>query len=399
MEYNTARIEIQVPLSDDGYVFDIGSLLALFYTLIDKRKARGKRYELALVLVLAVLAKLAGEDTPTGIAEWARHREGLLIPLLQVARAHLPSHNTYRRVLRDVVEVSELQAVISQFLTGLPEVGQSVLIALDGKTLRGSIPTGQTRGVHLLAAYLPHEGLVLFQVAVGSKENEISVAPQVLQALDLRGKIVRGDALLTQRSLSIQIVEAGGKYLWLVKDNQPETLKAIETLFQPASPLPGTSLPANDFRTAETTDKGHGRLEQRRLTASSLLKDYLAWPYVEQVFQLERRRIILATGEVEHEVVYGLTALTAQEAGPERLLALTRDYWGIENGLHYRRDVTLHEDATRLLAPRLAEVMALLNNLVIGLTMHQGWTNLAQARRHFDGCLAGALALVLRAPA
>jgi len=398
VEYNTARIEIQVPLSEDGYMFDIGSLLAHFYKLIDKRKARGKRYELALVLVLVVLAKLAGADTPTSIAEWARHREGILIPLLQVARAHLPSHNTYRRVLREVVQVSELHAVIREFLTGLPGVGQSVLLALDGKTLRGSIPTGQTRGVHLLAAYLPQEGIVLFQLAVGSKENEISVAPQVLQALDLRGKIVRGDAMLTQRELSTQIVEAGGKYLWLVKDNQPETLKAIETLFQPASPLAGTSLPANDFRTAKTSNKGHGRLEQRSLTASSLLKDYLPWPYVEQVFRLERRRITLATGEVEHEVVYGLTALTAHEAGPERLLALTRDYWGIENGLHYRRDVTLHEDATRLLAPRLAEAMALLNNLVIGLTLHQGWKNLAQARRHFDGCLTDALTLVLRAP-
>jgi predicted transposase YbfD/YdcC len=399
VEYNTARLEIQVPLSEDGYVFDIGSLLAAFYKLLDKRKARGKRYELALVLMLVVLAKLAGEDTPTGIAEWARHREEVLIPLLKVARAYLPSHNTYRRILRDVVVVSELHAVIREFLTGLPGVGQSVLLALDGKTLRGSIPTGHTRGVHLLAAYLPHEGIVLFQLAVGSKENEISAAPQVLQALDLRGKIVRADALLTQRELSIQIVEAGGKYVWVVKDNQPETRKAIETLFQPEAALPGTSLPANDFRTAHTTGKEHGRIELRTLTASSLLKDYLSWPYVEQVFRLERRRLTLATGQVEHEVVYGLTALTAQEAGPERLLALMRDYWGIENGLHYRRDVTLHEDATRLLAPRLAEVMALINNLVIGLTLHEGWKNLAQARRHYAGCLSDALALVLRVPA
>jgi predicted transposase YbfD/YdcC len=179
--------------------------------------------------------------------------------------------------------------------------------------------------------------------------------------------------------LSIQIVEAGGKYVWVVKDNQPETRKAIETLFQPAAALPGTSLPANDFRTAHTTGKEHGRIEQRTLTTSSLLKDYLPWPYVEQVFRLERRRLTVATGQVEHEVVYGLTALTAQEAGPERLLGLMRDYWGIENGLHYRRDVTLHEDATRLLSPRLAEVMALINNLVIGLTLHEGWKNLAQA--------------------
>jgi predicted transposase YbfD/YdcC len=399
VEYITTQVEIQVPLSEDGYMFDMGSLYDLFLTLVDQRKPRGKRFELALVLILIVLAKLAGEDRPTGIAEWARHREGILIPVLKVARKHLPSHNTYRRVVRDSVEVSELQQAINKFFQGLPGVGQSVLIALDGKTLRGSIPTGHTRGVHLLAAYLPYEGIVLFQVAVGRQENEISAAPQLLKALDLRGKIVRGDALLTQRDLSTQIVEAGGKYLWLVKDNQPETRKAIETLFQPLSALPGTSLPANDFRTAETTTKAHGRIEQRTLTASSLLKDYLPWPYVEQVFRLERRRITLATGEVEHEVVYGLTALTAQEAGPERLLALVRDYWGIENGLHHRRDVTLHEDATRLLAPRLAEAMALINNLVIGLVLYQGWKNLAQARRYFNGRLAEALALVLRAPA
>jgi len=399
VEYITAQVEIQVSLSGDGYLFDIGSLYDLFLTLVDKRKPRGKRFELALVLVLIVLAKLAGEDGPTGMAEWARHREGILIPVLKVAREHLPSHNTYRRVMRDSVEVSELQQAINKFFQGLPGVGQSVLIALDGKTLRGSIPTGHTRGVHLLAAYLPYEGIVLFQVAVGRQENEISAAPQLLKALDLRGKIVRGDALLTQRDLSTQIVAAGGKYLWLVKDNQPETLKAIKTLFQPLSALPGTSLPAHDFRTAETTTKAHGRIERRTLTASSLLKDYLPWPYVEQVFRLERRRITLATGDVEHEVVYGLTALTAQEAGPERLLALMRDYWGIENGLHHRRDVTLHEDATRLLAPRLAEAMALINNLVIGLVLHQGWKNLAQARRYFNGRLADALALVLRAPA
>ena len=195
MEYITAQVEIQLPLSEDGYLFDMGSLYDLFLTLVDQRKARGKRFELALVLVLIVLAKLAGEDRPTGMAEWARHREGILIPVLKVAREHLPSHNTYRRVMRDSVEVSELQQAINKFFQGLPGVGQSVLIALDGKTLRGSLPTGHTRGVHLLAAYLPYEGIVLFQVAVGRQENEISAAPQLLKALDLRGKIVTGDAL------------------------------------------------------------------------------------------------------------------------------------------------------------------------------------------------------------
>jgi len=97
-----------------------------------------------------------------------------------------------------------------------PQAGQSILIALDGKTLRGTMPAGQTRGLHLLAAFLPGAGWVLMQVEVDGKENEIKAAPRLLQCLDLRGKIVTGDALLAQRDLSVQIVEQGGAYVWAV---------------------------------------------------------------------------------------------------------------------------------------------------------------------------------------
>ena len=96
---------------------------------------------------------------------------------------------------------------------------RSVLIVFDGKTLRGTIPTGQSQGVHLLAAYLPAEGIVLVQVAVANKEHEIVAAPKVLASLDLRGKIVIGDAMHTQRELSVQVLAADGDYIWLVKAN------------------------------------------------------------------------------------------------------------------------------------------------------------------------------------
>jgi len=387
MKYNTVCIEITVPVSEDGCVFDVGSLYDHLRQLTDKRKARGKRYTLSLVLVLLVLAKLSGEDCPYGIAQWGRGRQNILCEVLPVGRQTLPSHNTYRRVLGDAIKASELQSAITEFLTQSPEAGQSVLVVLDGKTLRGSIPAGRTRGIHLLAAYLPNEGIVLMQVAVESKENEISAAPRVLKSIDLRGKIVSGDALLTQRGLSTQIVEAGGEYVWQVKDNQPQLKEDIERLFQPESCVPGFSPVPKDFRTTQTIDKGHGRLERRTLTTSNLLRDYADWPYLEQVFKLERQTTHLKQGQTEHEVVYGITSLQSEKAGPSRLLEIVRGYWGIENGLHYRRDKTLREDATRMTKPAPAEAMEIINNLIVGLTAQRGWGNLPQARRHLSACL------------
>jgi hypothetical protein len=105
-----------------------------------------------------------------------------------------------------------VQALHKARIAEVPDRG-SLVVALDGKTLRGTIPLGQTRGVHLLAAYLPQEGLVLAQVEVDRQENEIVVAPTILMQLDLQGVVVTGDAMFTQRTLSIQIVEAGGDYL------------------------------------------------------------------------------------------------------------------------------------------------------------------------------------------
>jgi len=314
-------------------------------------------------------------------------------PLLGLAK-RMPCHNTYRRILADGVATADLDRQVSIFLSQQAQVGRKVLIALDGKTLRGTIPTGASQGVHLLAAYLPAQGIVLVQVAVANKENEIVAAPKVLATLDLRGKIVVGDAMQTQRELSLQILAAEGDYIWLAKDNQPTLRSDIEQWFAPESHSKGFSPVAKDFQTARTVDKGHGRHEERTITTSSLLNEYLTWPGVAQVFKLERRAINLKTGEVRHEVVYGITSLSADQAPPKRLMSLIRQYWGIENGLHYRRDKSLHEDATRMSDARQAQNLAALNNLVVGLLLAQGWRSLPEARRYYAGCLSAALNLV-----
>lgn len=373
-----------LPQDVDGVVFDIGSLYIRLLALADPRQRRGRRYALAMLVIMVLLAKLAGQDKPTGIAEWVQLRGALFVDLFQLPRPQMPHAATYRRLLAQPTLLVALERELTAFLLSAPGAGQSERVTLDGKTLRGVVPLENGRGRHLLAVFLPAEGLVLCQVAVDDKSNEIPAAQQALKTLKLQGKIVTADALHTQRELSELVVTAGANYVWVVKDNQPALCRAIELLFQPETCLPGTSPVITDLQTATTVDKGHGRLETRRLTVSSLLAESSNWPHLAQVFQLERTVRQIKTGAVYTEVVYGVTSLTAANASPARLLQIVREHWGIENKLHWRRDALFHEDQTRTKSPTVGQALAAVNNWVIGLACRLGWTNLAQARRFFD---------------
>lgn len=377
--------------------FDVGSLYANFCKLRDTRKPKGLRYQLETILVVMSLAKICGEDNPSGIAEWAKHRTEFLCEALKLERKTMPHHSTYRRIAEEVICVEELEQMLSELWSAKRFFGKQVLLAMDGKVLRGTL-NEQQNGVYLLAAYLPAEGLVLLEVEVAGKGSEIPAAPRLLKSIDLREKVVMGDALHTQREVSIQIVEAGGDYIWLAKGNQPQIEEDIRLWFEPdPTPLPGQSYIPKDFETAQTVNKGHGRIEERTLSVSSQLQDFLDWPYLQQVFKLERKFTFLKTGEVQEQVTYGFTSLSRDEIAPPQLLTLIRSYWGIENGLHYRRDVTLHEDHTQMTKPNAARVMACLNNLVLGLLIGKlKFPYLPSARRYFAAFPSHALALLTR---
>jgi predicted transposase YbfD/YdcC len=397
MESNTNHPIEPEPAQPTGKIIPLQGLLSYLKQVKDRRKRRGIRYPLEVILVLFILAKLCGENKVSGIADWAQQRSEYLIETLglQLKRKRLPHHSSYRRILTTEISADELEAILGEYLGQLPKNGSEVVIAIDGKTVRGTITAEDPFGLHLLVAYLPGEGIVLMQMVVEKdKENEIVVAPKLLKCLDLRNKVVIGDAMHTQRQLSVQIVEAGGEFVWTVKNNQANTRQAIEQLFAPEKPVPGFGCPPMDFRSAKSVGKQAGRLEERQITVSSLMKGYLDWPALEQVFMLERRFTTLATGKMESEVQYGLTSLSAPEASPERLLRIVRSEWGIESGLHYRRDVTFQEDQTRMTDKRMGRVMAILNNLVISLLNSQGFANHAHARRVFNASPARALALI-----
>jgi len=401
MECSTSRVEYNRELQEymvGEYVFDLRGLYAYLEQLTDRRDPRGVRYQLADALTLIILAKLGGEDEARGIADWLKHRAEMLVKALQLSRKSMPHQVTVSRILGGAVEPAELERVLQRYFDGQAQLSQEVVIAIDGKTLRGTIPTGQSQGVHLLAAYLPGEGVVLMQVEVKSQENEIVTAPKLLETVDLRHKVVIGDAMHTQRQLSIDIVTSGGDYLWIAKDNQPQLKEDIAHLFAPQECPPATSPLPTDFQSVTRHSYGHGRYETRTLTTSNMLKDFLDWPYLEQVFKLDYRTVNLNTGQVQCQTHYGLTSLPSAAADPARLLALKRHYWAIENRLHYRRDVSLNEDRCRLRMGHAAYTMAILNNLVLALIDRLDFQTVPDARRRFSAKPLEALNLIFQNP-
>jgi Transposase DDE domain len=179
---------------------------------------------------------------------------------------------------------------------------------------------------------------------------------------------------------------------------QERLYQDIERLFAPDKPKPGFGKIPTDFLQAETVNKGHGRIEKRQIQTSTLLNDYADWPGLGQVYRLERCFTWLRRGQViktSHEVEYGITSLTRAKASPKRVMQVRRKHWLIETGLHYRRDVTFREDATRMTKGASGRILATVHNVVLALIKQAGFHNAAQARRWFDGHVDQAFALLV----
>jgi predicted transposase YbfD/YdcC len=373
-------------------LFDVSSLMSYLHHITDPRHARGVRYPLVTVLVLLILAKLGGEDGMKGISEWVKLRGSQLVNLLHLSHASMPHQTTYERVL-DALDVQEVEQVIGAFFA--QEQAPNLTISIDGKVLRGTIPVGATQGTHLLAAYVPEQGVVLMQIEVASKANEIAAAPRLLASINLTHCVVTGDAMFTQHDLCVQIVAAGGDFVLPVKANQKTLQHAIADLFMPADVAKAHQPIALPEAFIHTTANGHGRIEKRYLTVSSQLNDYLDFPHIQQVFRLQRVVHHQKTGKISYQVVFGITSLAAKDCPPQRLMTLIRQHWLIENRLHYVRDVTFHEDACRIRVTKRQRLLAAINNLVIGLIRHCDFDYVPEARRFFSLNYDKALQLLL----
>jgi len=397
MEYSTLKPWQEI--GEPGIIHDQGSLYGRFHQMSDPRGAKGKQYSLVTLLVIIFLAKLAGKDKPDEIADWAKNHAAELAGLLELKRQQMPSHSTIRRVFHSILEEVEFDRM-AQAYSQQEQCGTGEVLAMDGKALRGTRIAGQERSDQVLSLYDVQDQLVVAQAAVDTKENEIVAAPRVLEQVAIAGKVITGDALHTQRAISAMIVERGGHYLWPVKTNQPRLYADIERLFAPDNPKPGFGQISTDFQTASKINYGHGRLEKRTIQTSAMLNEYLDWSGVGQVYRLERKFDWVRQGKVfksSCEIEFGITSLPKTSTSPAQVLRFRRKHWGVETGLHYRRDVTFREDSTRMTIGAAGRILARVNNLVIGLIKCAGHENAAKARRFYDGHIAEAFGLLLTA--
>jgi predicted transposase YbfD/YdcC len=253
------------------------------------------------MVALAVAATLCGYRSYTAMAEWGRTQGASMGQALGFTRRQTPCaatfYHLFRRLERGALEacLGGWEAAVLAALSGEAPPNLPAL-AIDGKTLRGSRKQGAPL-THLLSAVSHRLGLTLGQVAVDEKTNEITAIHTLLNGLLLTGWVVTMDALLTQQKIAQAIVDAGGHYVMIVKENQPTLQEDIATACADPLLLAGTST------VATTEDRGHGRLERRTLTLTTALADFLTWPGQQQVFQRVRSRTNLRTGEVSWERV------------------------------------------------------------------------------------------------
>lgn len=391
----------------EGLRVDAASVYRALEEVKDGRKAKGKRYPLALLLTLILLGKLAGETKLDGIIDWINERQYEIKQLLNWpkrfpvqktytdALAKCDHHEVAKAIAQVVVKAraqkrceEEPSRLLAQPATSDEELLQT---AVDGKMLRGTNKHGRDDQppVHLLSWYECESGIVLDQFVVPSKNNEESACQAILHPLLVKGRILTADAIFSCRPWCAAVHAYQGYYLIPIKDNNPAVRRDLEEFFQ------DEGIDRHEFQFHKQITKGHGRLEVREIWASTQMNDWFQkeWAGIAQVFQL--RRTVKEKGHERSELVYGITNLPRKKADAKRLLELNRKHWYIENRLHYRRDVTLGEDASQVRSLGAPQVLAALNGGLLALLDFQGVKNVAKQMRHFCAQPREALQLLL----
>jgi len=353
-------------------------LLQVLEQVPDPRALRGVRYRWGGLVAAGIAAVVAGARSFTAIAEWVADQAPATLRTLGLTGSRPPSEPTIRRAFT-AVDAEELDRVLGAWMwtrTHTAPDGRRV-IALDGKTVRGArvhhLPHGSPGGVapHLVSAYDHDTGTVLGQLAVAAKSNEIPAVRLVLQGFHLDGVVVTVDAMHTQTDTAELITNAGGHYVFTVKANTPTLLAACKK-------LPWKDVPEHRY-----VEKGRGRRVTRTIKVVTA-PDWIAFHGAAQIAQLRRTRTVHGrTGKkTTTEVVYLITSADHRVADPATLAGWVQAHWGIENRIHWVRDSTFDEDASRIRTGNAPQAMASLRNTAISLLRLSGVTNIAAALRH-----------------
>jgi predicted transposase YbfD/YdcC len=339
-------------------------LLDLLAQVPDPRKRRGRRHALAGLLAVGIAAVVAGSRSFAAIGQWAADAGPDVLAVLGAARGPA-DESTFRRAFA-LVSPDALDRVLGAWLwTRAVQAGGRLVIAIDGKTVRGA-KDKDGKAPHLVAALAHGIGAVLGQVAVDAKSNEIPAVRELLKAFaGLSRAVITIDAMHTQSDTAQVILGRGADYVMTVKGNMP-------TLYRQLKKLPWAAVPA-----VSSVSTDHGRRACRTIKAV-LAPAWIGFDGAAQVAQL--RRTVTTKGTKTVEVVYLITS--DRDADPATLAGWIRSHWEIENKLHWVRDVTYQEDRSLVRTGNAPRVMASLRSLAISILRLDGHANIAAANRH-----------------
>jgi predicted transposase YbfD/YdcC len=351
-----------------------------FQGLEDPRSTINRRYTLSSVLVIALLAVLAGAGGPTAIARWAALKEELLARVLDLPNG-APRQDVFRRVLM-VLKPAAFQACFARWLQALrveaaAETGvDRPVLPVDGKTLRRSHDRQKGLGaLHLVSVWAGEYGLSLGQMACDEKSNEITAIPELLKLVDIQGAIVTIDAMGTQKAIAEQIVEGKADYVLALKGNHEALQQAVIAYID--EQLEGDLTNAQEHVTTETK---HGREETRtylQLPAPEDLPGFLRWKGLKSIGLATSH--CLRDGKETIDVRYYISSL---EVEVKEFARAVRGHWSIENSCHWTLDMTFREDESRLREGKLRENFAWLNRFALSLLkQHPGRQSLVMKRR------------------
>jgi predicted transposase YbfD/YdcC len=338
------------------------SIMELLADVPDPREPQGRRHRLSDIITISILAVICGAEGWTEIEEFARAKEGWLREFLELPHG-IPSHDTFGRVfaLLDPVELESRFRRWTEAIAG----ELSGVVAIDGKTLRRSFDRAAKRAaIHMVSAWSAENGMVLGQLTTDAKSNEITAIPRLLKLLKLKGLIITIDAMGCQKQIARQIIEAQGDYMLQVKANQPGLLRDITEFFDWAI---GRDFAGVSHSTFEQTEKGHGRVEVRRVWATSYLAqigDANEWHGLATIAMCECSRTVVGQATTSERRYY--ISSVKDRAAPE-IGRICRSHWGIENSAHWCLDMAFREDDSRVRVGNAAENLSRLRRITLNL--------------------------------
>lgn len=340
------------------------SIQTHFQELEDPRQLILNRHPLINILTIALCGIIAGADSWTDIENFGGQKRDWLGEFLDLENG-IPSHDTFGRVFA-LLDPEQFRTSFLSWVQAVFQVTQGQVIALDGKQLRRSHDkTLGKSAIHMVSAWATLNHIVLGQVKVSAKSNEITAIPKLLKLLDISNCIITIDGIGTQTEIVSQIVEQGGDYLLPVKKNQATLYEDIALFFKLAQ--------QNEFQKVShtyhrTVDNRHGRMEIRQCWAISgeesllFLRGHGIWKNLQTMIMIQSERRLKK--KIERKTSYFISSL-ANNA--QNLLAVKRSHWGIENELHWVLDVAFREDDSRVRQGNSAENLAILKHMAVNL--------------------------------